>query len=72
MRAIFILLLLVPVVPAGADSLFTQAAQDSGTLVSEPRARFRVGDIITIIVNEKVTASTSGDTNTRKKALVES
>jgi len=55
-----------------ADSLFTQAEEESGTLVSEPKARFSVGDIITVIVNERVTASTTANTDTKKESTVDS
>lgn len=57
---------------AAADSLFTQAAAKSGTLVSEKKARFELGDIITVMVREKIDASTSADTNTKKESDVQS
>jgi len=53
------------------DSLFTTEAQLSGTLVSEKGTRFQPGDIITILVREKITASTTADTNTKKESDVE-
>ncbi len=53
------------------DSLFTQQAQLSGTLISEKATRFQTGDIITILVREKITASTTADTNTKKESDVE-
>ena len=56
---------------AGADSLFTQASAKSGTLISEKTARFEVGDLITLLVQEKIAASTSADTNTKKESSVE-
>ena len=58
-------------IPAAADSLFTQTAEDGGTLISEPTARFAVGDIITVLVRESITASTISDTRTRKESDVE-
>ncbi|HOQ32676.1 MAG TPA: flagellar basal body L-ring protein FlgH [Candidatus Hydrogenedens sp.] len=54
------------------DSLFTPEAQRSGTLISEKGTRFQPGDIITILVREKISASTTADTNTKKESDVES
>ncbi|MGC8738062.1 MAG: flagellar basal body L-ring protein FlgH [Candidatus Hydrogenedens sp.] len=54
------------------DSLFTPEAQHSGTLISEKGTRFQPGDIITILVREKISASTTADTNTKKESDVES
>lgn len=54
------------------DSLFTPEAQLSGTLISEKGTRFQPGDIITILVREKISASTTADTNTKKESDVES
>lgn len=55
---------------AGADSLFTPAAARGGTLIAEKKARFEVGDIITVQVRERVDASTSANTNTKKESEV--
>ncbi|HNR30953.1 MAG TPA: flagellar basal body L-ring protein FlgH [Candidatus Hydrogenedentes bacterium] len=57
---------------AWADSLFDHQAQQAGTLTAEPRAKFKTGDIITVLVREKTTASTRVDTRTRKESDVES
>lgn len=57
---------------AVADSLFTPAASRGGTLVTERKARFEVGDIVTILVQEKIQASTSSNLNTKKESDVES
>lgn len=54
-----------------ADSLFTQEAQESGTLIAEPTAQFEVGDIITVMVIESVEATTSADTNTKKESTLD-
>lgn len=54
------------------DSIFTQDAQHAGTLISEKGTRFQPGDIITILVREKISASTTADTNTKKESDVES
>jgi flagellar L-ring protein precursor FlgH len=56
---------------AFADSLFTQAVASGGPLVSDLKARFEVGDIITVIVRETVNASTTAGTNTKKESDVE-
>lgn len=57
---------------AHGDSLFTQRAALSGTLVSDQKARYQPGDIITVIVRETVDASTTANTNTKKESDVES
>jgi len=73
MRKVGIVLLAVALAAWGAagDSLFTRAEEESGTLISEPKARFSVGDIITVIVEEKVTATTTADTNTKKESTLD-
>lgn len=58
--------------PAAADSLFTQEVQEEGTLIAEATARFEVGDIITVLVREEISASTAADTETRKESDVQS
>ncbi len=57
---------------AAADSLFTPTMAKGGTLIAEQTARFEVGDLITVLVQEKVDASTLSDTNTKKESDVES
>lgn len=57
---------------AHADSLFTPAAARGGTLIAEKQTRFEVGDIITVMVQEKVEASTTANTNTKKESDVSS
>ena len=57
---------------AYGDSLFTQRAAISGTLVSDQKARYQPGDIITVIIKEKVDASTTANTNTKKESDVDS
>lgn len=56
--------------PALADSLFTQQAASSGTLVAEKKTRFAAGDIVSVLVREKIDASTAADTNTKKESDV--
>lgn len=69
---ILALLLLFLVPAAGADSLFSQAAAKDGTLIAERSSRFKEGDIITVIVRERIDAATSANTNTKKESDVES
>jgi flagellar L-ring protein precursor FlgH len=64
--------ILAPELSGRADSLFTQAAEKNGTLISEPTARFKEGDIITVLVREEIEASTDADTTTRKQSDVSS
>jgi len=71
-RYLLIAVLAGAAMPAAADSLFTQSAEDGGTIISEPTERFTVGDIITVLVRESITASTVADTRTRKESDVES
>lgn len=53
---------------AGADSLFTKAAADNGTLISDKRVRFKKGDLITVLVKENIDAETDSDTHTKKQS----
>ncbi|MBI1319546.1 MAG: hypothetical protein GC168_11455 [Candidatus Hydrogenedens sp.] len=55
---------------AGADSLFNQRASSEGTLIAEKLSRFEVGEIITVLVREKIDASVQADTNTKKETDV--
>lgn len=55
-----------------ADSLFDPQAQESGTLIAEKKERFKPGDIITVLVEETITAKTQANTRTRKESDVES
>ncbi len=57
--------------PAYGDSLFTQSTEQGGTLIAKEANRFEVGDIITVLVKEVISASTSSDTNTKKESEVE-
>ena len=54
-----------------ADSLFNKRVSASGTMVSAPKIRFEVGDIITVIVREKMDASTDSDLDTKKESTLE-
>ncbi len=55
---------------AGADSLFSTASAKEGTLIAEKKNRFEIGDIITVLVNERIDASATANTNTKKEADV--
>lgn len=57
---------------AAADSLFTKAVAERGTLISNKQVKFEVGDIITVIVSETIDATTIADTNTKKESDVTS
>jgi flagellar L-ring protein precursor FlgH len=56
---------------ASADSLFNEAVAKNGTLISDKRATFKEGDILTVLVRENIDASTEADTNTKKDASVQ-
>ena len=56
---------------AYGDSLFNKRTAESGTLISAKSSRFEVGDIITIMVREKIDASTDSDLDTKKESTVE-
>ena len=55
-----------------ADSLFSKRTAESGTLISLPKAAFKPGDILTVLVREKVEASTESGTRTKKESDVQS
>ncbi|MDZ4858821.1 MAG: flagellar basal body L-ring protein FlgH [Candidatus Hydrogenedentes bacterium] len=55
-----------------ADSLFSQEVAEQGTFVSLKKKKYLPGDIITVLVREKIEASTNANTNTKKEAGVES
>jgi flagellar L-ring protein precursor FlgH len=54
-----------------ADSLFNKRVAASGTMVSAPKIRFEVGDIITVLVRESMDASTDSDLDTKKESTLE-
>jgi flagellar L-ring protein precursor FlgH len=57
---------------ASADSLFTEAAEERGSLATDSNKNFEPGDIITVLVQEQMTAATEADTQTRKQSDLES
>lgn len=54
-----------------ADSLFSKRVADRGTLISDKKVRFEVGDIITVLVRESIDAQTRSLTDTEKESTVE-
>lgn len=65
--------LLIPItcfiaLTAGADSLFTDKIESEGTLISDQKVKFEEGDIITVLVQESVTARTRSETSTEKQS----
>ena len=54
-----------------ADSLFSRQVAERGTLVSDNKVRFAVGDVITVLVREDIDASTDSDINTRKRSQLD-
>lgn len=56
---------------ACADSLFTTGVAQSGTLISDKKATFDVGEIITVIVLESIDASTQSNLDTRKESEID-
>ncbi|MCX8064892.1 MAG: flagellar basal body L-ring protein FlgH [Candidatus Hydrogenedentes bacterium] len=75
MKRMVLFILLISLFRPGivrADSLFTPEAQMSGSIITEMPVKFQPGDIITVLVREKVSASTTADTNTKKESDVES
>jgi flagellar L-ring protein precursor FlgH len=57
---------------AAADSLFSSAVEERGNLISNQKLDFKPGDIITVLVQETIDATTESNTNTKKEADVES
>ena len=55
-----------------ADSLFIKMAAANGTLISDQKVRFEVGDLVTVLVRENISATTRADTDTKKESTVES
>ncbi len=71
----FVVLVSLSIVFAGAadaDSLFTSGAAQQGTLISDKQVKFEVGDIITVLVQESIDASTESTTDTKKESAIQS
>ena len=47
-----VILLTVAALPVWSDSLFSSAVEEDGTLISDKKARYEVGDIIVVLVRE--------------------
>jgi flagellar L-ring protein precursor FlgH len=56
---------------AQADSLFSRQVAERGTLVSDNKVRFSVGDVITVLVREDIDARTDSQLDTEKKTQVD-
>jgi len=54
-----------------ADSLFTPEVEEEGSLASNKKEKLEVGEIVTVLVEEKVTASTQANTDTKKESDIE-
>lgn len=57
---------------AFADSLFPKDDELGGHLVSDRDLDFKEGDIVTVLVQENIDASTESNTNTKKESSTES
>lgn len=53
---------------AHGDSLFNAKTEEQGTLISDQKVAFEVGEIITVLVQERIDAQTQSNTNTKKEA----
>jgi len=68
MRNVLIIALCVATTGAWGDSLFSKQASARGTLISENNARFKVGDMVTVLVRENIDARTRAELDTEKKS----
>ena len=57
--------------PAWGDSLFSTQVAARGTLISDNKMRFDVGDIVTVLVRETIDAQTDSDLETEKESSIE-
>ncbi len=73
MRIAWTVALILAIGPgAFADSLFPKDDELGGHLVSDEDLDFAEGDIITVLVEESIDASTESNTNTKKESKTES
>jgi len=72
LRTTFLLIVGLPLFAqaVAADSLFSSQVAAQGTLVSDIKSRFELGDIITVIVQEAVDAQTDSELETEKESDV--
>lgn len=68
MRSMMVLALCAVGAGAWGDSLFSKQVAQRGTLVSENRARFKEGDMVTVLVRENIDARTRAELDTEKKS----
>ncbi len=71
-RRLLVLLAVLLPFGAAADSLFSADAEENGTLISLPKARYEEGDLITVLVRETIEAQTQSNTDARKESDIES
>ncbi|HNR36484.1 MAG TPA: flagellar basal body L-ring protein FlgH [Candidatus Hydrogenedentes bacterium] len=72
-RRVMVFMALAALAPAAAfaDSLFQASNVRKTTLIAKHN-RFEVGDVITVLIQEKINASTTSNTNTKKESTVQS
>lgn len=68
MRPLLIVALCSATAGVWGDSLFSKQASARGTLISENNARFKVGDMVTVLVRENIDARTRSELDTEKKS----
>jgi flagellar L-ring protein precursor FlgH len=61
-------LVLITCIHGHADSLFSRQVEERGTLVSDNKIRFEVGDVITVLVRENIDARTDAQLDTEKQS----
>ncbi len=54
-----------------SDSLFSSETAARGTLISDNKMRFEVGDLVTVLVRETIDAQTDSDLETAKESTIE-
>lgn len=53
------------------DSLFSKQTATRGTLISDNKMRFEVGDLVTVLVRETIDAQTESELETEKESTIE-
>ena len=69
---VLLLSVLIAVPGVRADSLFTKAVEDRGSLYSDQEIQFEIGDVITVLISETTDARTRASTETEKDSSLES
>ncbi|MDQ1257777.1 MAG: flagellar L-ring protein FlgH [Candidatus Hydrogenedentes bacterium] len=67
LKPIAVAFVVLTAMSAAGDSLFNAKGGANGTLVSQKKARFEIGDIITVLVRENIDAVTESNTDARKQ-----